>query len=433
MPADRRLRKKLVIIGGGFGGLYTAKQLSHANFEITLVDKTNHHLFQPLLYQVATAALSSADIGTPIRKIFSKRENVLVLMSRVTRIDTKNREIHLHNHEPISYDILVVATGGRHSYFGNDHWEKYAPGLKTLDDALTIRDKLLFNFEKAELCDRYSDAQTYLSFIIVGGGPTGVELAGAVAEIANHTMSENFRRIDPASTRVYLIEAADRILPAMHEKLGATAQKDLEQLGVEVLTRHAVTDITPYGVQVGDRFIKATNTIWAAGTEASTLLKTLDVPLDRVGRAIVEPDLSIPGHPEVFVIGDAAHCKGKDGAPLPAVAQVAMQQATYIAKLIKKERVGNSAKPFAYTDLGAMATIGHNRAVAEIGGFQFSGFFAWCLWSVVHLMHLIMFRSRLKVLGDWIHGYTTGNRGARLIRNPSEEDFREELKQSNRG
>ncbi|VAX16403.1 NADH dehydrogenase [hydrothermal vent metagenome] len=429
MPADRRLRKRLVIIGGGFGGLYTAKQLSHSNFEITLVDKTNHHLFQPLLYQVATAALSSEDIGTPIRKIFSQRDNILTLMSRVTKIDKVNREIHLHNHEPIEYDILVVATGVRHSYFGNDQWEQYAPGLKTLDDALTIRDKLLFNFEKAELCDRYSDAQKYLSFIIVGGGPTGVELAGAVAEIANHTMRENFRRINPASTRVYLIEAANRILPALDEKLSAKATKDLEHLGVEVITSHAVTDITPYGVQVGDRFIKATNTMWAAGTEASTLLKTLDVPLDRVGRVIVEPDLTMPSYPEVFVIGDAAHCKGKDGEPLPAVAQVAMQQAKYVSQIIKKGKIGKNAKPFSYLDLGAMATIGHNRAVAEVGGFHFSGFFAWCLWSVVHLMNLVLYRNRLKVLGDWVQGYLTGHRGARLIRNSSEEDFREELKQ----
>ncbi|MBI5638698.1 MAG: NAD(P)/FAD-dependent oxidoreductase [Nitrospinae bacterium] len=421
--------KKLVIIGAGFGGLYTAKQMDHEDFEITLVDKTNHHLFQPLLYQVATAALSSADICTPIRKILSKQENTLVLMSRVTKIDKANREIHLHNHQPIPYDILVVATGVHHFYFGHDEWEKFAPGLKTLNDALTIRDKLLFNFEKAELCDRYSDAQKYLSFIIVGGGPTGVELAGAVAEIANHTLVENFKKIDPASTKVYLIEAAARLLPSMPEKFSVNAKKDLEHLGVEVITGQVVTEITPHGVQVGNRFIKATNTIWAAGTEASTLLKTLDIPLDKAGRAIVEPDLSIPAHPEIFVIGDAAHCKGKDGNPLPAVAPVAMQQATFVARLIKKNLVGKCDKPFSYTDLGTMATIGRSKAVAQIGGLFFTGFLAWCLWSAVHLMHIILFRNRIKVLSDWIHGYITGHRGARLIRNPSEEDFREELNQ----
>lgn len=421
--------KKLVIIGAGFGGLYTAKQMDHEDYEITIVDKTNHHLFQPLLYQVATAALSSADICTPIRKILSKQDNTLVLMSRVTKIDKANCEIHLHNHQPIPYDILVVATGVHQFYFGHDEWEKFAPGLKTLNDALTIRDKLLFNFEKAELCDRYSDAQKYLSFIIVGGGPTGVELAGAVAEIANHTLVENFKKIDPASAKVYLIEAATRLLPSMPEKLGVRARKDLEHVGVEVITGQIVTDITPHGVQVGNRFIKATNTIWAAGTEASTLLKTLHVPLDKAGRVIVEPDLSIPGHPEIYVIGDAAHCKGKDGNPLPAVAPVAMQQATFVARLIKKNLIGKCDKPFSYTDLGTMATIGRSKAVVQIGNLFFTGFFAWCLWSAVHLMHIILFRNRIKVLTDWIHGYITGHRGARLIRNPSEEDFREELNQ----
>ena len=427
MPKMRKLVKKLVIIGGGFGGLSVAKNMGHEEFEITLVDKTNHHLFQPLLYQVATAALSPADIGTPIRKIISHQKNTLVLMSRVTKIDKLNREIHLHNHLPIPYDYLIVATGVRHSYFGHDEWEKFAPGLKTLNDALTIRDKLLFNFEKAELCDRYSDAEKYLSFIVVGGGPTGVELAGAVAEIANHTMIQNFKRIDPTRTKIYLIEAAESLLPSMPKRMGARAKKDLEHLGVEVIIGKSVTKITEQGVQVGDRFIKATNTIWAAGTEASSLLKTLDVPLDRVGRVIVEPDLSIPGNPEVFVIGDAAHVKGKDGTPLPAVAPVAMQQAAYVSKLIKNKLVGKKHKPYVYSDLGTMATIGRSRAVAQIRGLYFSGFLAWTIWSVVHLMHVILFRNRFKVMGDWILGYMTGHRGARLIRNPSEEDFRNEL------
>ncbi|MDH5542781.1 MAG: NAD(P)/FAD-dependent oxidoreductase [Nitrospinota bacterium] len=427
MPKRKKLLKKLVIIGGGFGGLYAAKKMGHEEFEITLVDKTNHHLFQPLLYQVATAALSPADIGTPIRKIISHQENTLVLMSRVTKIDKVNREIHLHNHLPIPYDYLIVATGVRHSYFGHDEWEKYAPGLKTLNDALTIRDKLLFNFEKAELCDRYSDAEKYLSFIVVGGGPTGVELAGAVAEIANHTMIRNFKRIDPTRTKIYLVEAAENLLPSMPKRMGNRARKDLEHLGVEVITGKAVTDINSNGVQVGDRFIKATNTIWAAGTEASSLLKTLDVPLDKVGRVIVEPDLSIPGYPEVFVIGDAAHVKGTDGVPLPAVAPVAMQEAVYVTKLIKNKQIGKPHKRFSYIDLGTMATIGRSRAVAQIRGLYFSGIVAWAIWSVVHLMHVILYRNRLKVLGDWVLGYITGHRGARLIRNPSEEDFREEL------
>ncbi len=422
MPKMKRLKKRLIVIGGGFGGLYTAKQMSHADFEITVIDKTNHHLFQPLLYQVATAALSPADIGTPIRKILSDQEDTLVLMSRVTKIDKINRVVHLHNHEPLSYDILVVATGARHSYFGHDEWEQFAPGLKTLNDALTIRDKLLFNFEKAELCDRYSEAQKYLSFIVVGGGPTGVELAGAIAEVANHTMLENFKRIDPTKTKVYLIEAADKILPSMKGKLGDRAKRDLEHLGVEVITGEAVTEINEKGVYLGGRFISSTNIIWAAGNEASSLLKTLDVALDRQGRVIVEPDLSIPKNPEVFVIGDAAHCKGEDGKPLPAMAPVVIQQAGYVAKLIKGKKIGDSKKPFVYRDRGSMATIGRSRAVAQVGRFHFGGHFAWFLWSAIHLMYIILYRNRLKVFGDWLHGYATGHRGARLIRNASEED-----------
>lgn len=425
MPKARKLKKKLVIIGGGFGGLYTAKEMGHADFDVTIVDKTNHHLFQPLLYQVATAALSPADIGTPIRKILKDQDNTLVLMSRVTRIDKTNRVIHLHNHEPIHYDILIVATGTRHSYFGHDEWEAFAPGLKTLNDALTIRDKLLYNFEKAELCDRYSEADKFLSFIIIGGGPTGVELAGAVAEIAHHTMIKNFKRIEPSRTKVYLIEAAERILPGMAEKLGKMAKTDLEHMGVEVITGEAVTGINASGAKLGERFIKATNIIWAAGNEASSLLKTLGVPIDKQGRVIVEPDLTIQGNPEVFVIGDAAHCKGKNGEPLPAMAPVVIQQAAYISKIIKKGQIGKSPKPFVYFDRGTMATIGRSRAVAQVGGLHFHGFIAWLMWSVVHLMYIIVYRNRLKVLGDWILGYLTGHRGARLIRNPSEEAFKE--------
>ena len=307
---------RVVIIGGGFGGLNAAKALRKANIDILLVDKKNHHLFQPLLYQVASAALSSTDIATPLREIFSRQKNTTVIMGTVKNINKEQQQLILENGDTVPYDHLIVATGATHSYFGNDQWAPLAPGLKTVVDALKIREKILISFEKAERLDSIQEAEKFLNFVIIGAGPTGVELAGAIAEIAHKTMFKNFRRINPGKSKIYLVEGASRVLPPFPEKLSIRARKDLEKMGVRVITGVMVTSITENGVQVGDDFIQARNIIWAAGNQASPLLKTLDTPLDRQGRAIVEPDMTIPGHPEIFVIGDAACSIGKNGNPL---------------------------------------------------------------------------------------------------------------------
>jgi len=422
MARVKRLRKRLIIIGAGFGGLNVALRLANADYDIVVVDRTNHHLFQPLLYQVATAALAPEDIASPVRKILREQENTLVLMSEVTRIDVDAREVHLHNHSPLTYDILVVAPGARHSYFGKNEWEKFAPGLKTLDDALTIRENILVSFEHAELCDSHSQAQTFMNFVVIGGGPTGVELAGAIAEIANHAMLKNFKRIDSRNARVYIVEGAERLLPTMSPELGKRAQSDLERLGVEAITGKMVTEITGEGVTVGERLIRSTNIIWAAGNQAARVLETLGAPTDRQGRVIVEPNLSLAKHPEIFVVGDAAHCKTKDETPLPGVAPVAIQQGRYVAKIIADNLVGKETRPFKYRDNGTMATIGRSRAVAEVFGMKYGGFLAWCTWSMIHLMYLTLYKNRARVLIEWLYGYLTGQRGARLIRRPSEEE-----------
>ncbi len=413
-----KLRKKCIIVGAGFGGLNTALHLKNADYDVVVIDRTNHHLFQPLLYQVATAALSPEDIASPIRKVLRNHENCLVLMSEVTRIDKENRVVHLHNHTPIQYDVLVLAPGSRHSYFGHAEWEKLAPGLKTLNDALTLRENILISFEHAELCNSHTAAQTFMNFVIIGGGPTGVEMAGAIAEIAGQTMLKNFKRIDPRSTKVYLVEAAPKLLPAMSEKLSRRAQADLEGLGVQCIIGKPVANITAEGVQVGDQFIRSHNIIWAAGNEAAPMLKTLECAIDRSGRVIVEPDLTVPGHPEIFVIGDAAHYKTASGQPLPGVAPVAIQEALYVSKIIRGNKVGSKNMPFQYRDKGTMSTIGKSRAVAQLFGIEFGGFLAWLSWSLIHLMYLTLYRNRLRVLIEWVYGYFTGQRGARLISKP---------------
>ncbi|MFQ5560069.1 MAG: NAD(P)/FAD-dependent oxidoreductase [Nitrospinota bacterium] len=417
MARMQRLKKKVVIIGGGFGGIFTAKHLDPSRYEVVIVDKTNHHLFQPLLYQVATAALSPADIAIPIRKILRKKENTLVLMCEATSIDKKKKTVSMKNHADITYDILVVATGASHSYFGNPQWEELAPGLKTLDDALTIRERILESFERAEMCDSYSSARKFLNFIIIGAGPTGVELAGSIAEIANHTLLENFKRIDPTSTRVYLLEGGNQVLPTMPKKLGDRAKADLERLGIQVVTGNMVTDLKKSGVQVGNQFIESCNIIWAAGNVASPLLKSLDEELDRAGRVIVSPELTIPGFDEIFVIGDAAHSKDKDANPLPGVAPVAIQQAKYVVNTLNKMKE-KPIKPFSYIDRGSMATIGRFRAVAKFGNLEFAGFSAWLTWSFVHLLNLVLYRNRFRVFFEWGYSYVTGQRGARIIRRP---------------
>ena len=406
---------KVVVIGGGFGGLNVAQSLKSAKLDVLLIDKTNHHLFQPLLYEVATAALSPGDIATPLREVLRHQENTTVIMGEVVKIDKENKQITMANGDLFGYDYLVISIGARHSYFGKDEWEQFAPGLKTVSDALKIREEILISFEKAERLDSISEAEKYLNFVVIGGGPTGVEMAGAIAEIAYKTMFKNFRRINPKNAKIYLVEALPRILPMYPDKLAHRATKILEHMGVKVLTTKKVTNISEEGVQIEEMFIACKNTIWAAGNQVSPMLKSLDVPLDRAGRVIVEPDLSIPEHPEVFVIGDAASLVGKEGKPLPGVAPVAMQQGRYVAKIIKKHIPKEHRQPFSYFDKGSMATIGKAKAIAMFGKLQFSGFIAWLIWAFVHIMFLIGFRNRLGVMLEWGAMMFTGERGVRLI------------------
>lgn len=406
---------KIVIIGGGFGGLRVAQSLKKAKMDLLVIDKTNHHLFQPLLYQVATAALSPGEIATPIREILRHQNNTSVIMGDVVRINKAEHYVVLGNGDKVSFDYLVVAIGARHSYFGNDQWESFAPGLKTVQDALKIRENILISFEKAERLANLADAQKYLNFVLIGGGPTGVEMAGAIAEIAHKTLFKNFRRINPEKSKIYLLEALPNILPAYPVKLAQRAQKDLEKMGVIVITGKKVTNITKDGVQLENEFIPSQNVIWAAGNQVSPLLKSLDVPLDRAGRVIVEPDLSIPSHPEIFVIGDAASGKDKKGKPLPGIAPVAIQQGKYVAKLIEKQTPKEKRSPFRYLDKGSMATIGTSKAIATVGKFQFTGFIAWFAWCFIHILYLVSFRNRFGVLVEWVYCFITGQRGVRLV------------------
>jgi len=418
--------KKLIIIGGGFGGLNVALKLKNAPVEITLIDKKNHHLFQPLLYQTATATLSEKDISLPFREIFAKQSNTSVIMGEVVSINKKAHSVTLGNGDKLNYDYLVVAVGARHSYFGNDHWETFAPGIKTLLDALNIREHLLTSFEKAERLDSISETYKYLTFVIVGGGPTGVEFAGTIAELINKTMRRNFRRIRTERARVFLIEGADRVLPPFHPKLSMRTKKDLEKLGVTVLTNRIVTDINEDGVQIGDTFIESKNVIWAAGNTIPKVVNTLDAKQDRQGRVIVEKDLSLPNHNEIFVLGDACHFQNKKGKPLPGVATVALQQGRFVGNLLKKElkkkhppkarKIG-----FKYFDKGNLATIGSGKAVGSMGKFRFTGLFAWLIWGFVHVAYLIGFRNRLSVMFEWALHYLTGARSSRIIHGSIDE------------
>lgn len=406
---------KVVIIGGGFGGLNCAKSLKRAKIDLLLIDKTNHHLFQPLLYQVATAALSPGEIGIPIREILRDQDNASVIMGDVVNIDKNAKKLTLGNGDIISYDYLVISIGARHSYFGNDQWEAFAPGLKTIQDALKIREQVLISFEKAERLDDISEAEKYLNFVVIGGGPTGVEMAGAIAEIAHKTMFRNFRKIRPERSKIYLVEAVPHILPVYPESLGKHAERDLEKMGVKVLTSKKVTEITKDGVQIEDLYIPCQNVIWAAGNQVSPLLQNLDVPLDRAGRAIVEPDLSIPGNPEIFVIGDASSAKDKKGNPLPGIAPTAIQQGHYVAKILRKKYTPEDRPPFKYLDKGSMATIGTKKAIAVMGKLKLTGFLAWLAWCFIHIVYLIGFRNRFGVMVEWFYCFTTGQRGVRLI------------------
>ncbi|MGL4540558.1 MAG: NAD(P)/FAD-dependent oxidoreductase [Candidatus Rhabdochlamydia sp.] len=410
-------KSKVIIIGGGFGGLNAAKALKKADVDILLIDKTNYHLFQPLLYEVATAALSPGEIATPLREILRHQENVSVIMGEVADINTEQKQVILSNQAWFEYDYLIVATGARHSYFGNDQWEVFAPGLKTIPDALSIREQILISFERAERAD-FGDILPYLTFVVIGGGPTGVEMAGAIAEIAYKTMFKNFRKINPKKAQIFLIEACPNILPSYPERLSKRAKKDLEKLGVRVLNNTKVTNIDSEGVQVEDTFIASKNVIWAAGNQASNLLTCLNTPLDRPGRVIVASDLSLPHFPEVFVIGDAAHVEYKNKL-LPGIAPVAIQQGRYVAKIIAQGLAKDNRKPFKYFDKGSMAVIGKAKAIAFIGKLQFTGFIAWLMWAFIHLVYLIGFRDRFVVLIEWVMTLISGKRGVRLIYNRS--------------
>jgi NADH dehydrogenase len=407
-------RPYVVIVGGGFGGLAAAQTLRRAPVEITLVDRRNHHLFQPLLYQVATAGLSPADIAYPIRAILRRQRNANVLLAEAVAVDVHARDVVLKDGR-LHYDYLVVATGARHSYFGHEDWEPFAPGLKSLEDALEIRRRILLAFERAERETDPDCRRALLTIVIVGAGPTGVELAGAIAEIARQVMKSDFRAIDPRETRVVLVEAGPRVLATFPEKLSARACTALDERGVEVRTGTLVTAIDRHAVWLGSERIAAETILWAAGVAASPLVASLGAERDAAGRVLVQPDLTIPGHPEVFVIGDAAALQDADRRPLPGVAPVAMQQGRYVARTIVRSLRGQRRAPFAYRDKGSLATIGRADAVAHIGRLNLSGFTAWLLWIFVHILYLVGFRNRAVVLLDWAWAYVTMSRGARLI------------------
>ncbi|KRG40896.1 pyridine nucleotide-disulfide oxidoreductase [Stenotrophomonas pictorum JCM 9942] len=406
----------LVVIGGGFAGLWATRALAGAPLRITLVDRRNHHLFQPLLYQVATAGLSAPDIAAPLRHILGRQHNAEVRLGEVVAIDRQARQVRLGDGSRIGYDLLVVACGATHAYFGHDEWAADAPGLKTLDDALALRRKLLLAFERAEAEPDPARKAAWLSFAIVGGGPTGVELAGTLAEIARHTLKNEFRHIDPAAAKVRLVEAGPRVLSSFPEPLSLKARRQLEKLGVEVLTGAAVTSIDDHGFTWGDTHIPARTVVWAAGVAASPLARTLEVALDRAGRVRVQPDLTVPGHPEIFVAGDLAAIQQDDGRPVPGVAPAAKQMGSYLATVIQARlRHAPAPAPFHYRDQGNLATIGRMAAIVHLGRLQLSGVLAWWFWLAAHVVFLIGFRNRLVVLLNWAVAYWSYQRGARII------------------
>lgn len=411
---------RVVVVGGGFGGLTAAKALGGARARVTLVDRRNHHLFQPLLYQVATAVLSPADIAQPIRAVMRDRSNVEVVLGEVQSVDVDAKEVILADSR-IPYDYLILAAGANHFYFGHDEWEPNAPGLKSLEEALDIRRRLLVSFEEAERETDPERRKALMTFVVVGGGPTGVEMAGAIAEIARYSLAKDFRHIDTRDARVILLEAADRLLLAFPAQLSRHALWDLQRLGVDVRFNTPVTNIEQGSVTAGDQVIQAETIIWAAGVKSSPIGATLGVDTDRAGRVVVQPDLTIPGHPEVFVIGDMSTLTGPNGRPYPGVAQVAKQQGQWVAKNIRLAMAGQPMEPFQYVDLGNMATIGRNAAVADIRGFTLTGFFAWLVWAIVHVFNLIGFRNRIVVALQWLWGYLSFQRGARLITGSTKE------------
>jgi NADH:ubiquinone reductase (H+-translocating) len=404
----------VVVVGGGFGGLEAARALRGQGVGITLVDRRNHHLFQPLLYQVATAALSPADVSAPIRSILRGHRETEVRMAAVAGFDLDGRRVLLAGGGALDYDFLIVATGATHAYFGHPEWEALAPGLKTIEDATEIRRRFLLAFEAAERVDDPGERRALLTFVVIGGGPTGVEMAGSMAEIARRSLVRDFRRIDPGTSRVLLLEGGDRVLPAYHPSLSAYASRALERIGVEVRTGSVVTGVDREGVWIGDERILTRTVVWAAGVTASPLGGMLTAAVDRVGRVRVEPDLSVPGLPEVFVVGDLAAME-QDGRPLPGIAPVAMQQGRHAARTIVRAIAGEPRRPFRYTDRGSMATIGRSAAVMETAGIRLRGWPAWMGWLLIHILFLIGFRNRLLVMVQWAWSYVTWQRGARLI------------------
>lgn len=415
----------LVVVGGGFAGLWATRALARERIRITLVDRRNHHLFQPLLYQVATAGLSAPDIAAPLRHILGHQRNVEVRLGEVVTIDKQARQIRMADGSTLDYDTLLLATGATHAYFGNDQWADDAPGLKTLDDAIALRRKLLLAFERAEAEPDPAKKAAWLSFAVVGGGPTGVELAGTLAEIARHTLRNEFRHIDPASAKVRLVEAGPRVLSSFPEVLSLKARRQLEKLGVEVLTGTPVSDIDSQGFKLGDQFVPARTMVWAAGVAASPLARTLDVPLDRAGRVQVQPDLTLPGHPELFVAGDLAVLNQANGKPVPGVAPAAKQMGKYVAEVLRARLHDKPAPgPFKYADFGNLATIGRMAAIVHLGRLQLSGIFAWWFWLAAHVFFLIGFRNRIVVLLNWAVAYWSYQRSARIIFGDDQEDRR---------
>ena len=406
-------RPHVVVIGGGFGGLQAARGLRRLPVDVTLVDRKNHHVFQPLLYQVATAGLSPAEIAAPIRHILRRQRATRVLLGEVTAVDLAAQKVRLDSLE-LAYDYLILAAGNTHSYFGHDEWQPHAPGLKTIEEALEIRRRVLLAFEQAEREEDAEARRAWLTFAVIGGGPTGVEMAGALGEIARHTLARQFRRIDPASARIVLIEAGPRVLPAYPEDLSERARLQLEALGVQVWTGSRVSSVSAAGVAIGADHLAARTVVWAAGLQGSPIARSLGTPLDRAGRLRVQPDLTVPGHPRAFVIGDLASIE-QDGQPVPGVAPAAMQMGDHAAANVARALRGEPLAPFHYRDKGSLATIGRRRGVAMIGRLRLSGLVAWLAWLGIHIFFLIGFRSRLMVLFDWFWAYMTYDRSARLI------------------
>ncbi|HUH47603.1 MAG TPA: NAD(P)/FAD-dependent oxidoreductase [Arenibacter sp.] len=413
---ESKRRRHIVVVGGGFGGIAVANALKKVDAEVTIIDRLNHHLFQPLLYQVATAALSPGDIAAPIREILGKNSKINVLMGEVQEIRPKENSLVLKDGRSINFDELVLATGAQYNYFGHDEWAEYAPGLKSIGDALIVREKILLSMEEAEQVQDIELRKPLLTYVVIGGGPTGVEMAGAIGEIARSSFLNGYRNIRAEDIDIYLIEAGPRILNAFPESLGADAKNMLGKLGVKVLLNTPVTKIEREKVYIASEAIETSNIIWAAGIKAPTLLDTMNVQQDRSGRVLVSPDLSIPKYPNIFVIGDSAHLGDEKGNPLPALAPVATQQGRYIGKLLANPTLRTSDYPgFKYFDKGTMATVGRAKAVADIKGVTFSGVFAWLLWSFIHILSLIGFRSRIRVFIEWIWNFLTFKRGVRLI------------------